>query len=331
MNISLSRRHVLTGAAAAGLVASAPIRLVAGPAPTRARVVVMKEADRARAVTACLDGLAFTGCKGRDVAIKANFNSDDAFPASTHPATLAALLAALRAGGAGSVTVGERSGMGDTRTVLERTGGADAVRAAGGKVVVLDDVAAAGWQAFQADHWPAGFHAARLFTESPCVVQTMCCKTHRFGGHVTLSLKNTVGLVAKRVPGNGHDYMRDLHGSRHQRAMIAEANLAWRPALNVMDCLEAFVDGGPERGSRVAPGVFLASEDRCALDAAAIALLRLHGMKGPASRGPIGRTEQLARAVELGVGAAPAAVEVVPADEHARDIARRLADQLAAG
>ena len=113
--------------------------------------------------------------------------------------------------------------------------------------------------------------------------------------------------------------------------MIAEANLAWRPAANVMDCLEAFTDGGPERGTRVAPGVFLASDDRCALDAAAIALLRLHGMRGPAASGPIGGTAQLARAIALGIGAPPTAVEVVPVDTRARDVAKRIGDALAAG
>jgi uncharacterized protein (DUF362 family) len=113
--------------------------------------------------------------------------------------------------------------------------------------------------------------------------------------------------------------------------MIAEANLAWRPALNVMDALEAFVDGGPEAGTRAAPGVFLASDDRCALDAAAVALLRQHGMKGPAASGPIGRTDQLARALELGLGAAPKTVEVVPASPAADEMAKRLAAALAEG
>jgi len=159
----------------------------------------------------------------------------------------------------------------------------------------------------------------------------MCCKTHRFGGHVTLSLKNTVGLVAKTVPGEGHDYMRDLHRSADQRAMIAEANVAWRPALSVMDCLEAFVDGGPEAGRRAAPGVFLASDDRCALDAAAIALLRLHGMTGPAARGPIGETAQLARAIALGVGEAPRNVTVVPVEPSGQDVAQRIGELLARG
>lgn len=113
--------------------------------------------------------------------------------------------------------------------------------------------------------------------------------------------------------------------------MIAEANLAWRPALGVMDCLEAFVDGGPEAGTRAAPGVFLASDDRCALDAAAIALLRLHGMKGPSATGPIGGTDQLARALALGLGAPPARVEVVAVTPAARDVTTRIADLLARG
>jgi uncharacterized protein (DUF362 family) len=327
----LSRRAILGSAGAAALAAALPTRLAAAPPPPSARVFVVKQADRARAVAACLEAAAFRACEGRDVSVKANFNSDDPFPASTHPATLAALLAGLKARGAASLTLAERSGMGDTRRVLERTGTRDVLAAAGARMIVLDEAERDAWRAFSAEHWPQGFHAARVFTDAPCVVQTMCCKTHRFGGHVTLSLKNAVGALAKYLPGDGHNFMRDLHGSDHQRTMIGEANLAWRPALNVMDCLEAFVDGGPEQGRRAAPGVFLASDDRCALDATAIALLRLHGMIGPAARGPIGRTAQLARAIELGLGAAPATVDVVAVDEGAKEIATRLRGELLKG
>jgi uncharacterized protein (DUF362 family) len=327
----VSRRDVVIGAGAVTAMAVAPGPLVAQPGPRTARVFVVKQEDRARAVAAVFDATGFAACRGRDVAVKANFNSDDPFPASTHPLTLGALLGALRARGATGLTLAERSGMGDTRRVLERTGARDVVAKAGGRLVVLDAAGRDAWQPFSAEHWPGGFHAARVFTETPCVVQTMCGKTHRFGGHVTLSLKNTIGLVAKHVPGSSHDFMQDLHGSAHQRAMIAEANLAWQPALNVMDCLEVFVDGGPERGTRAAPGVFLAGDDRCALDAAAIALLRLHGMRGPAARGPIGRTDQLARAIALGVGAPPTGVDVVAVDPGAREVASRITDQLQAG
>jgi uncharacterized protein (DUF362 family) len=326
--MDISRRAWITGAAAG--LALAPRHLTAAPAPAGARVLVVKESDRAKAVAACFEAADFAAARGRDVAVKANFNSADAFPASTHPETLRAMLATLHGRGASSLLLAERSGMGETRQVLTNTGAADVLKAAGARMVVLDELGAAAWQGFRAEHWPQGFFGARLLTDAECAVQTMCCKTHRFGGHVTLSLKNTVGLVAKRVPGRGHDFMQDLHGSRHQRAMIAEANLAWRPALSVMDCLEAFADGGPERGRRAAPGVFLASEDRCALDAAAIALLRLHGMSGPAAQGPIGKTDQLARAIELGVGAPPERVQVVAVSPAAREVASRIQEALAA-
>lgn len=324
--MSISRRTLLQGATAAAAVPD-----VAAVAAPRARVVVVSAGDRGLATATCLEAFDLGACEGRQVAVKANFNSADAFPASTHPETLKALLDGLRRRGADGLVLGERSGMGDTRRVLHETGAADVVKAAGGRVVVLDEVEREGWRPFTAAHWPQGFHAARLFADAACAVQTMCCKTHRFGGHVTLALKNGVGLVAKYVPGQRHDYMRDLHGSRHQRAMIAEASGAWRPTLSVMDCVEAFVDGGPEQGTRVGPGVFLASGDRCALDAAAIALLRLHGLRGPAATGPIGRTEQVARAIELGLGVPPPAVDVVALDAAVRDVARRLAEMLAAG
>src|SRR5262249_14394366 len=151
------------------------------------------------------------------------------------------------------------------------------------------------------------------------------------GGRGRCGRKDGGGASGKGRAGARHDYMQDLHRSPHQRAMIAEANLTWRPALNVMDALEAFIDGGPEAGTRAAPGVFLASDDRCALDAAAIALLRLHGMKGPAGSGPIARPDQLARALALGLGAAPNTVEVVPTSPAAADVARRLTDALKEG
>ena len=75
-----------------GLCAALPTALVAEEPPARSRVVVVKQTDRAKAVAACFEAFAFRACDGRDVAVKANFNSADPFPASTHPATLGALL-----------------------------------------------------------------------------------------------------------------------------------------------------------------------------------------------------------------------------------------------
>ena len=48
------------------------------------------------------------------MALKANYNSADPFPASTHLDTLRAIVETLKAAGAGGITMAERSGMGDT-------------------------------------------------------------------------------------------------------------------------------------------------------------------------------------------------------------------------
>ena len=108
-------------------------------------------------------------------------------------------------------------------------------------------------------------------------MQTCCLKTHRYGEHNTLSLKNSVGMVAKRVPQDEHDYMRELHNSPHQRRMIAEINAAYTPALVVLDGVEAFISGGPDQGERVSLEVIFAGTDRIAIGAVGVALLRDYG------------------------------------------------------
>ena len=154
------------------------------------------------------------------------------------------------------------------------------------------------------------------------MVNTCCLKTHRFGGDFTLSLKNAVGLVAKFVPGDPHNYMGDLHSSPHQRLMIAEINQAYSPALVLLDGVEAFVDGGPESGRKVRPGVILAGSDRVAVDVVAVALLRSLGTTEAVARGPLWQQEQIRRAVELGLGAASAdRIEIVTADAAGRAMA----------
>ncbi|PWB51890.1 MAG: hypothetical protein C3F06_09510 [Candidatus Methanoperedenaceae archaeon] len=58
---------------------------------------------------------------GKRVALKANYNSQDPFPASTHIDTLGILVDALQEKGA-NIVLAERSGMGDTRKALEESG-----------------------------------------------------------------------------------------------------------------------------------------------------------------------------------------------------------------
>ena len=322
-----SRRDLLK-AGVATVILARTARAAASP------VYVIRTTDRAEGIRRGLAALGFPPVRATRVVIKPNFNSADEFPASTHPDTLGALVRHCHGAGAGSISVADRSGMGDTRRVMEQKGVFAQAKQLGFQVVVLDETPSEGWveERLPGGHWSRGVLFPRLFQEADLVVQTCCLKTHRYGGHFTLSLKNSVGLVAKRIPGEGHDYMSELHGSPHQRRMIAEINAAYQPALILLDGVEAFVDGGPDRGKRVEPHVILASTDRVAIDAVGVAILRHYGTTPEVSRGPIFAQEQIARAVELGLGVgSPEEIALVTDDPDSGAFAAKIEEILKRG
>ncbi len=258
--------------------------------------------------------------RDKRVAIKANYNSADPFPATTHPDTLKAIVSALKDEDAGDIVLAERSGMGTTRQVLEVTGVFNLSEELGFDVVVLDELGKGSWIKVNPEggHWRRGFLFSRLFAELNDVVQTCCLKTHRFGGHFTMSLKNSVGMVAKYDPSDGYNYMRELHRSPHQRRMIAEINVAYSPEAVIMDAIQGFSTGGPDAGRLINPGLILAGRDRIALDAVGVALLRLHGTTREVSAGKIFQQEQIARAAELGLGVQRAEnIRLIPINQEA--------------
>ncbi|MEB3322235.1 MAG: DUF362 domain-containing protein [Synechococcaceae cyanobacterium] len=297
------------------------------------RVVLIRSEDRVAGTRAAIDRLRPEGLAGRSVFLKPNVNTADPAPAATDPGLLEALVQELRNAGAGAITVGDRSGMAETREAMASKGVFRLAERYGLQALVLDELDREGWQlvASEGTHWPRGFAFARPALEAGALVSTCCLKTHRFGGHFTLSLKNTVGLVAKTVPGDPHDYMRDLHTSPHQRLMIAEINQAAAPALVLLDGVEAFVRGGPEAGVKARPGVILAGSDRVAVDVVAIALLRSLGTTAAVAEGSIWQLEQIRRAVDLGLGAAGAdQIEIVTVDPAGQRMADALRTIIAA-
>jgi len=290
-------------------------------------VFLLKTSDRNAGVGILLGQLDLSQYSGKKVALKANFNSADPFPASTHLDTLKNLVEILKEAGVTELTLAERSGMGNTTQVLERMGVTALSEELGFKVVVLDDLGKEGWVKIDRDgtHWPKGFYIAKIFLDADKVVQTCCLKTHRFGGHFTLSLKNSVGLVAKKIPEESYDYMRELHGSPNQRLMIAEINKFYNLDFVIMDGVKAFVDGGPERGSLVEPDLMLASKDRVAIDAVAVAILRSYKTTNYVMKGRIFELDQIRRAAELGVGVkSPSDIKLTPLDGESRDITDKI-------
>ena len=296
-------------------------------ADSSGEVFILKTRDRSTGVPALISKIGLDGYSGKQVALKASFNSADPFPASTHLETLKAIVEALKGAGVGGITMAERSGMGDTAEVLEQMGVLALSKQLGFKPVVLNDVPKEDWLKVErgGTHWVRGFYIAKVFHDADKVVQTCCLKTHRFGGHFTLSLKNSVGLVAKKVPGGVYDYMWELHGSPYQRQMIAEINCHYNVDLVLMDGIKAFINGGPDKGTLVEPNLLLASRDRVAIDAVGVAILKMYGAKGKVGEADVFEQDQLKRAAELGFGVKSAAeIQLAPLNDESAMEAERI-------
>lgn len=299
----------------------------------KSRVAFVKTSDRAEGVSQALALVGFNSVARKSVFLKPNYNSADPTPGSTHPDVLATLVNELKRMGAQKITVGDRSGMGNTRQVMERLDVFKLAQEMGFETVVFDELTADDWVKIQLNdgHWSKGFYIARPCLDADVLVQTCCLKTHRYGGHFTLSLKNSVGMVAKHYPGESYNYMTELHSSAHQRRMIAEINTAYTPSLVVLDGVDAFISGGPDSGKKVDSQVILAGTDRVAIDAVGVAILRYFGCKTEAARGRIFEQEQIARAVELGLGVdKPEKIEFLTADSDSEDYSGKIKEVLLA-
>jgi uncharacterized protein (DUF362 family) len=296
----------------------------------------VKTRDRAEGVRRAIQLLGINPVQGKQVFLKPNFNSSDPAPASTHPDTLRTLVEELWSLGTKHITVGDRSGQGSSRSVMQELG----VLEMAGELefdtmpfeLLWDEK---DWIRIQPpdSHWKKGFLLARACYEAEALVQTCCLKTHQYGGHFTMSLKNSVGMVSNSDFDSGHVYMDELHTSAHQRLMIAEINYAYTPALVVMDGVQAFTSGGPAKGTEKWGEVVVAGTDRVAIDAVGVALLRhLGGCPTLVTRGPIFQQEQIARAVELGLGVdVPQKIRLVTDDPDSQSYAVQIQELLLQG
>ena len=311
---ALSRRDFVRTISAG--VAAAPLLSAGGLArafpPSRSRVAVVRTTDRRQGVARALARLDPKGIDGKRVVVKTNFNSADAAPGSTHTDTLAQLVAELHERGARGIALGESSGPPQTRQVMEKKGIYDLARELRFDIVDFEQMADADWVAVRqppGSHWPDGFHLPRLVVDSQYTVSTCCLKTHGFGGVFTMSLKLAVGLTPKPI-------RRPMHRSPDMRRMIAELNAGYTPQLIVLDGVSAFTDGGPSQGELKPGDVMIAGDDRVAVDAVGVAMLKSLGANEAIMGRRIFEQEQIARAVELGLGAAsPDAIEIVAADD----------------
>lgn len=293
----------------------------------KTKIAVVKTQDRKSGIKIATGLLDLPAMKGERIFLKPNFNTADPFPAGTHNDTLTALIQEIKSRGAAGITLGERSGPPPTRKVMEEKGILVLSKELGFEVINFEDLAEADWKPFNppGNHWPQGFFVPRPLVEADYIIATCCLKTHQYGGVFTMSLKLAVGATPKKL-------MRDLHSSPNQRLMIAEINTAYSPKLIVMDGLEAFVDGGPSTGRKVAADVIVAGTDRVAVDAVGVAILKELGSNEGIMGRKIFEQEQIKRAAELGLGiSSPRQVELTTSDEPSRLYAEKLKTILAEG
>jgi uncharacterized protein (DUF362 family) len=318
----VDRRDFLnTTAASLGLAPLVPrMGLDARRLAPKRRVVVVRAADRRRGVTEVLRLFNPSGIAGKRVVVKPNFNTADDAPGSTHADTLSRLVTELHERDARSVVLGESSGPPQTRGVMEQKGVFDLARDFRFDVVNFDEMPDADWVPFGTGNtpWTNGFHLPRLVVDAEYLVSTCCLKTHAYGGVFTMSLKLSVGLTPKPI-------RRSMHRSPDMRRMIAELNAGYRPQLIVLDGVSAFTDGGPSQGRLAQGNVMIAGDDRVAVDAVGLAVLKELGANDAIMSRRIFDQEQIARAVELGLGVSgPDEIELVTGDDESRAYAGRL-------
>jgi uncharacterized protein (DUF362 family) len=283
----------------------------------KAKVAFVKTNDRINGISKAIDLLKLPNFQKKDLFIKPNFNSADETPGSTHNDTLKTLINKLRQMDSGKLTIGDRSGMGNTNDVFEDKKIFALAKETDVQTLVFDDLKKDDWELikFDGSHWKQGFYIPKPLKNAGGIIQTCCLKTHQYGGHFTLSLKNSVGIAAKRVPENDYNFMSELHSSTHQRTMIAEINATYKPDLVVLDGVDAFTTGGPHQGKQVNSSVILAGTDRVAIDAIGVAILRYFGTTDEVSKGKIFEQAQIARAIELNLGVgSPQNIEFVTGD-----------------
>ncbi len=292
-------------------------------AEQKTKVALVKTKDRKEGIRSSVELLENNPVRDKKVVLKPNFNTADPYPGSTHQETLKELILYLKELGAKSITIGERSGPPKTADVMEQLGVYRLAEELGVEVVNFDELPAD--ELVKVDppgsHWQDGFTVPKMLKEAECTVASPCLKTHQFGGIFTMALKLAVGITPKQ----GTDYMKELHSSPHMRKLIAELNWGYRPDLIVLDGLESFVEGGPMSGRRVNTDLFIAGTDRVAIDAVGLAVLKEVGSTPAVMETPIFEQEQIARAVELGLGAGSAQqIDLVTGDPTSAEYAKKL-------
>jgi uncharacterized protein (DUF362 family) len=224
--------------------------------------------------------------KGDAVFIKPALNSGFAYPSTTSPVAMGAMIELLKQKGAGRVIVGDMSGVehvkltpdgrtGSTRRLMESSGMAKAVAAAGGQSHFFEE---AGWSAFYEDapckgsHWERGLMMPNILKEVDHIVLMPRCARHVLAGS-TLGLKAAVGYWRTDTRLEYHHDASTIHEKTAEGNTVGTLLQKQRLVLSAAD--KVLTSFGPDEGHVAEPdqGLIIASTSVVAHDMVSLAWL----------------------------------------------------------
>lgn len=301
----MDRREFLKAAAGASALMLMPGTVSAGAATKNATAVPLSSGPEAKVflagtrqggapqdlkravVAAALAATDFSWLsKGDAVFIKPVINSPHAYPATTSPLAVAAMVELLKSKGAGRVIVGDMSGVqtvrfsarsltGSTRKTMAAAGFYPAVSAAGAEMHCFEE---AGWQAFYEDAPTAGKNWKRPLM-MPGILKDVqhIVLMPRTGRHVlsgsTLGMKAAVGYWRHDTRLEFHRDAATFHEKIAEGNMVATLLEKQRLVITAADKL--LTSFGPDTGYVHEPptGLVIASPSLVAHDMVALAWL----------------------------------------------------------
>lgn len=224
--------------------------------------------------------------RGDSVLIKPACNSGYAYPATTDPLAVKAMIDLLREQGAGRILVADMSGVqyvrfskdklkGSTRTLMHCTGLAAATESSGGELHAFEEE---GWDGFSEERprlgasWKGAVAMPKILEEIDHVVLMPRCARHVLAGS-TLGLKAAVGWWR-------HDSRLEYHhdaGSFAEKTVEANTvnSLLEKQRLVVTSATRVLTTFGPDKGWVHAPdtGLIIAGPSVVAHDMVSLAWL----------------------------------------------------------
>jgi uncharacterized protein (DUF362 family) len=199
----------------------------------------------------------------------------DGLSVNTHPAMVAAAIAAFRSLGAKEVVVAEGPGhCRDTELMLERSDLEHALRDERCRFVDLN-LDTTHPVTLPADYTKLGeIEFGGTLLDASLIVSMPKLKTHHWVG-VTLSLKNMFGTV----PGARYGWPKNiLHWCGIDNSIV-DINSSLKPHFAIIDGVHGMEGDGPLRGPTVESGVILMGDNLTAVDATAARVMGIYPQK----------------------------------------------------